>query len=78
MVDVELAVKRTISFLRERLSETGADGYVVGISGGLDSALAATLAVEAVGNEQVSGMMLLGAPSAESNMTELPTHTMNY
>lgn len=43
------------------LEKTGAAGYVVGISGGVDSALAATLCCRAVGASRVQGIFL---PSA--------------
>ncbi len=36
----------------------GPIGYTIGLSGGIDSALVATLAVKAVGNENVHGMLL--------------------
>lgn len=45
-------------FITGKLLESGLTGYVVGLSGGVDSALAATLAVKAVGKEKVFGLML--------------------
>ncbi|AGN00843.1 NAD synthetase [Salinarchaeum sp. Harcht-Bsk1] len=70
MVDVDRAIDRMTEFLGDALVTTGADGYVVGVSGGLDSAVCATLAVEAVGNDAVTGMILPGAPSEDSNMAD--------
>ena len=69
-VDVDRAVDRMIGFLSDRLDEAGADGYVLGISGGLDSAVGATLAVEAAGSDAVTGMVLPGAPSSDTNMAD--------
>lgn len=40
-------------FLTETLSSSGLDGFVLGLSGGVDSALAAVLASRAVGPEKV-------------------------
>ncbi len=40
-------------FLSEKLRLTGASGYVLGLSGGLDSAVTAVLAAEAVGSGRV-------------------------
>ena len=40
------------------------DGIVIGVSGGVDSALIATLAVEALGADHVYGLIL---PEKESN-----------
>lgn len=45
-------------FLRETLNNAGASGYLMGISGGVDSALAATLCCKAVGASRVAGIFL--------------------
>ncbi|GAB3419973.1 NAD+ synthase [Haloparvum alkalitolerans] len=58
------------SFLRETLAEADADGYVLGVSGGLDSALAAHLAAGALGPDRVLGLVMPGAPSAERHMRD--------
>jgi len=41
------------SFLRNTLAKTNQKGYVLGLSGGLDSAVIASLAIQAVGKEKV-------------------------
>lgn len=46
------------SFLADTLRETGLAGYVVGLSGGVDSAVTAALALRAVGPERVRAFML--------------------
>ena len=53
--DVESSV---VAFLRERVESAGADGVVVAMSGGLDSTVTATLAVEALGPDRVLGLAL--------------------
>jgi NAD+ synthase len=45
------------NWLRERLA-AGADGFVFGLSGGVDSATAAALAVRAVGAENTLGVLM--------------------
>ena len=45
-------------WLRERLAAAGADGFVCGLSGGVDSATAAGLAVRAVGAEHVLAALM--------------------
>jgi NAD+ synthase len=45
-------------WLRERLAAAGADGFVFGLSGGVDSAAAAALAVRAVGPQHVLAALL--------------------
>ncbi len=45
-------------FLRGHLEESGAKGVIVGLSGGIDSALVARLARDALGPERVMGLSL--------------------
>ena len=45
-------------FLRAHLAEAGADGLLVGLSGGIDSALCARLARDAVGAARTHGLLL--------------------
>ena len=46
------------AWLREQLAAAGADGFVLGLSGGVDSATAAALAVRAVGPPRVLGALM--------------------
>jgi len=46
------------AWLRERLAEAHAEGFVCGLSGGVDSATAAALAVRAVGPERVLAALM--------------------
>ena len=46
------------AWLREQLAAAGADGFVLGLSGGVDSATAAALAVRAVGPQRVLGALM--------------------
>ncbi len=57
-LDIETVVKAGEEFLRNRIAEAGAYGVVVGISGGIDSATAAYLAVRALGKERVLGIVM--------------------
>jgi NAD+ synthase len=68
-VDPAVARERAVSFLEDRLPDD-ADGYVIGISGGLDSTVALHLAVEAVGTDRVTGLVLPDNPSAPENMAD--------
>lgn len=45
-------------FITGKLLESGYSGYVVGLSGGLDSSVAAALAVAAVGQDKVLGLLM--------------------
>lgn len=53
------AIKNKIaSFISVKVQESGARGAVIGLSGGIDSSLTAYLAVEALGRENVLGLLL--------------------
>ncbi|GAA0652497.1 NAD+ synthase [Salarchaeum japonicum] len=69
-MDYARAEARIHEFLRERLDDANAEGYVLGVSGGLDSALGARVAADAVGPENVLGLVLPGAPSSAANMRD--------
>ncbi len=45
-------------FLSEKLKRSGLSGYIIGLSGGIDSSLSAAVAVRAVGSEKVLGLIL--------------------
>lgn len=47
-----------VAFIRSKVQEAVASGAVIGMSGGIDSSLTAYLAVEALGSENVIGLML--------------------
>lgn len=57
-------------FLNRKLEKTDAEGYVVGVSGGIDSAVTAKLAVEAVGADNVNGWVMPGKPSKNENTAD--------
>ena len=58
LLDPKTAVPRIIDFIRTTFSSSGCSGIVVGLSGGIDSALTATLCVKAVGPEKVTGVFM--------------------
>jgi NAD+ synthase len=49
---------KIVAFIKSKVSESGADGAVIGLSGGIDSALTAYLTVSAIGPEKVLGLLL--------------------
>jgi NAD+ synthase len=57
-------IERICSFIQQQVREMKRDGAVIGLSGGIDSALSAALCVKAVGKDRVFGLIL---PEKESN-----------
>ena len=59
-------------FVRQQVEQSQADGVVVGISGGIDSAVAAFLSAKALGSERVLGLLL---PSHTTPMRDVEDAT---
>ncbi len=57
-LDCDKTVRELIEFIKLELSQTGLERIVLGISGGVDSALVAFLSVKAVGAENLVGVIL--------------------
>jgi len=57
-LDLSSARRRIIAFIKRKVEESQADGAVLGISGGIDSAVAAYLCVEALGSRRVTGLIM--------------------
>ena len=57
-LDCDRECARIVAFIRQVLADAGYSRVVVGLSGGLDSALTATLCVEALGPDNVRAMLL--------------------
>jgi NAD+ synthase len=68
--DSNQALSTIKRFIAGKLLQSGHSGYVVGISGGIDSALAATLAKEAVGSEAVLGLLMPYQSSTPASVTD--------
>lgn len=63
-IDCDRESERIGSFIKQYVRSSRRDGAVVGLSGGIDSALCAALCVKALGKERVFGLVL---PEKESN-----------
>lgn len=57
-LDYDYAVKRITQFIDSYLRRCGAKGYVIGLSGGIDSSVTAKLLVEAVGSNKVFALIM--------------------
>lgn len=57
-IAIEADYRACVLGLKDYLRKTGSSRVVIGISGGLDSALVATMAVDAIGSKNVVGVMM--------------------
>ncbi|AFK19658.1 NAD+ synthase [Haloferax mediterranei ATCC 33500] len=70
--DAELEAHREhiTTFIRDAVEAAGADGTVLGLSGGIDSTLTAFLAVEALGEEGLHGLIMPSVANADDMMSD--------
>jgi NAD+ synthase len=76
-INADIALKMIDRFLVEELGKTGLGGVVVGLSGGVDSALAAALAFRALGREKVLAVMMpyrTSSPDSEADAGLVAAH----
>jgi NAD+ synthase len=71
--DPDKAITLIHSFIANQPGLTGLDGFVVGLSGGIDSALSATLAVGALGPDKVLGVLMPYKTSSPDSMADAMT-----
>jgi len=67
-IDTKIVRELLVRFIKDRMANAGFAKGIVGISGGVDSAAAAALAAEALGKENILGVML---PYRTSNPNSL-------
>ncbi len=67
---VELVYKALVTGLRDYFHKNGLHKAVLGLSGGIDSALVATLAVDALGAENVHGLLMPSQYSTDHSVTD--------
>ncbi|AXI25693.1 NAD(+) synthetase [Methanofervidicoccus sp. A16] len=58
MDNVEKTVEKLINFIRDVVKRANANGVVVGLSGGIDSSVVATLCTKALGKDRVLGVIM--------------------
>ncbi|WP_336364369.1 NAD+ synthase [Halalkalicoccus salilacus] len=68
--ELETVNARITGFIADTVEEAGADGAVLGLSGGIDSTLTAHLAVDALGTDRLHGLVLPATVSSEENMSD--------
>jgi NAD+ synthase len=70
--EAELEERRAhiTEFVASVVEDAGAEGAVIGLSGGIDSTLTAHLAVEALGADAVRGLVMPSEANTETNMSD--------
>ncbi len=69
-LNCEATRRELIQFLQKHVNESGHQGLVLGLSGGIDSALAAALATESLGADKVLGILMPWRSSSEASITD--------
>ena len=69
-VDYMYAEKRITEFIRSYLESSGIKCGVVGLSGGVDSSVTASLTVKALGPENVIGLIMPGRPTPREDVED--------
>jgi len=59
-----------VEFVAEVVDDAGAEGAVVGLSGGIDSTTTAYLAVEALGSDSVHGLLMPSSVNPDADETD--------
>ena len=67
-LDTDLAERVLVAFLREETKRAGFERLVIGLSGGVDSAVAAYLAARAVGPDKLHAIALPARESSEESL----------
>jgi len=69
-IEPEDACERAGAFIRQVLDDSGLPNLVIGLSGGIDSAVSAGLAARAVGADRVRGFLLPYATSSAASLSD--------
>ena len=70
-IDAPHTIKLIESFIRTRVSEVGAKGVVIGLSGGIDSAVVATIAVHALDPKKVFALFLPSNTTPDTDVKDV-------
>ena len=70
---ISLIHKALVTGLRDYFTKTGLKNSIIGLSGGIDSALCLCLAVEALGNENVRAFLMPSRYSSDHSVTDAVT-----
>ncbi|MGM0590540.1 MAG: NAD+ synthase [Halobacteriota archaeon] len=68
--ELEATREHIVAFIQDTVAAAGADGAVLGLSGGIDSTLTAYLAVEALGTDGLHGLVMPSEVNTDGNMSD--------
>jgi len=68
--ELEARREHVVEFIADTVDEAGAEGAVIGLSGGIDSTTTAHLAVEALGSDGVHGLLMPSEVNADADETD--------
>ncbi len=68
--DIDLIYKALVTGIRDYFAKTSFRSCILGLSGGIDSALCLCLAVEALGNENVRALLMPSRYSSEQSISD--------
>src|ERR1700719_2146949 len=75
--EIEYAYRALVVGTRDYVSKCGFKKVLIGLSGGIDSAVVATIAVDALGAENVQGVSMPGPFSSEGSKSDAATLAKN-
>jgi len=67
-LDIQKTVESISSFIKDKLDESNSKGFVIGLSGGIDSSLVAYLCARAVGSDKLLGLVLPGDTTSSEDI----------
>lgn len=71
MKPIDVISRTIVTWLREYASQASASGYVVGLSGGIDSACTAVLCQRAVGEHVLAAIMPCDGPAEDAELASM-------
>jgi NAD+ synthase len=69
-LDADSEEKRIESFIKERVTDAGAKGVVIGMSGGVDSSVVCTLCARSLGSKRVLGVLMPSSSTPKVDMLD--------
>ncbi len=69
-IDVDFEIKRIVDFIHGQMRKSGHENVVIGLSGGIDSAVTLALCVLALGKEHVHAVMMPYRKSSPASLED--------